>query len=69
MKGHCERPYQHMIAGADAVRHLPEHVSEWHVRRLAAELGEAAHELDIRMRAGQRPPQAWESSQRHDPHQ
>ncbi len=69
MKCQCERPYQHMLAAADAVRHLPEHVSEWHVRRLAAELAQAVQELDIRMRAGLRPPQAWQSTQHHDPHQ
>lgn len=70
MKTRCERPYRDMIATAAAVRRLPEHASEWHVRRLAAELAHAVRDLDARMCAGLIPPRAWQSGeQAREPHE
>ena len=60
MKTRCEHPYRTMIATAATVRHLPEHTSEWHVRRLAVELAHAVLDLDARMCAGLIPPRAWQ---------
>lgn len=59
MKTTCERPYQTVITAAGVLRRLPEEASEWHVRRLAAELANAVADLDARMRAGLDPPRVW----------
>lgn len=66
MKSHCERPYRATISMAGTIRQISDTTTEWHIRRLAADLARAVFDLDARMRAGLLPPCSWRPAEHVD---